>query len=198
MKILSALLLSGFITFTATSTLAKDGQGYMLSAGADFSLGNMSNKDKTIPGRMMNSLGLDVVTGWMFGHVGPAVYGEYRIVGQMDDPSERSNQNLRGSGYLLGIGAAGTYEKWSFGLFYDFIGVYNLSNSDSNGNAVDYSSPGGFNLMAGYEVYPKLSVNLVFGMVSYSKSALGSTDTDISSNKMTHFWYGLGAMYRIF
>lgn len=100
MSVLIAVLLPSI------SYAELDGRG-----GVHWGLGRLSNKVNSIPERTMNTIDATVYGGWRFGAFLPVVYGEVRLVGQNTEASEVGDTNMKGFGYLLGLGLEYTFEK---------------------------------------------------------------------------------------
>ena len=169
-----------------------------LDTGAHWGIGRMgSNTNNVIPNRTMNTLSLQALPGYRIQNflVGP--YFEYLIVGQNTDPSDPNNLNLnnqdiKGSGYLLGVGASYDYDKFIFGGAFTFLGNYNLSKQDEAGFYIQYQKPIGIHLQAGYRVYKKITADLKYSMVTYSQDNIANVANDVSTNKRSHWDLALG------
>ena len=170
-----------------------------VDTGVHWGFGRMgTNTNNVIPNRNMNTLSLQALPGYKISNflVGP--YFEYLIVGQNTDPSDASNltlrnQNIKGSGYLLGVGGSYELEKFNFGAAFSFIGNYSLSLQDDAGFYIQYQKPIGIHLQAGYRVYKKITADLKFSTVSYAQDSIANVSNDVSTNKRTHWDLALGA-----
>jgi len=190
--------LLGFLTIFASlagSCAFADDVGFGVNAGVHWGLGKMYNSTYTIPVRTMNTLDLQALPGvrwgnWLFG-----VLGEVRFVGQNTDFEQVANQNMRGTGYLLGIGGTYLLGDYKFLASFDLIGKHSLSTQDPNGNDVTYQKPRGLHLQGAYRVWREFYAELALSIESYKTSSLAGSDADISNSKFTHWNAGVGISY---
>ena len=171
--------------------------------GVHWGFGRMgTSTNNTIPNRNMNTLSLQALPGYKVQNLLVGPYFEYLIVGQNTDPSDASNltlhnQNIKGNGYLLGVGASYEWLKFNFGAAFTFIGNYSLSLQDTAGFYAQFQKPIGVNLQAGYRVYKKLTADLKFSTVSYAQDNVANVANDVSTNKRTHWDLALGATLHV-
>jgi hypothetical protein len=121
-----------------------------VSAGASWGLGKMKNSTESTASRTMNTFGVLVLPGYKA--LGMLLVGpefEYRVVGQNTEPSEVSNTNLKGNGYLLGLGAKFYLLNFVFSGGFDFIGKHTQSLKTTSNLESSFSKPIGFRLGVG-------------------------------------------------
>jgi len=183
------LLVLGWSVISA-SALADDGFG--VRGGISWGYGEMENETQTIKTRDMNTIEAMALPGYRMGNFLVGAFLDYRRVGQNTKPEEVNNQNLRGGGYLLGVGSSYSYSTFSFLAAVSFVGQHKLSNKDASGQEVTYKKPLGFHLGAGMLFMKSYSADLMLSSVKYSEDELGSTTSDVSANKRAHWNAGLG------
>lgn len=174
--------------------------GFGLLTGASWGIGKISSSAGTIESRTINNFSIHAMpgfaitgTGFMFGP-----FGEYRLIGQNTDVATVSNTNVKGTGYLIGIGGTFTpLDLFYVGASFDFLGKYNLSLNNTAGQAVGYKKPIGFHFLAGYMFMPVLSADVIFNMEQYKSTTIGGTDTDITSDKFKEWDIRVGASYHL-
>jgi hypothetical protein len=194
---MNKFLFSALLILCGSSfALADNGLG--VNAGAHWGLGSAANSQKTIPVRTMNTIDLQALPGYHFDNLLVGVLMELRFVGQNTDPATVSNQNLKGTGYLFGLGAMYLWNNWKFLGSLDFLGKHSLGVVDSSGKYSTFKKPRGFHLLVGYKFFERISADLSFSYETYKQNTLGTTDADISDNKLKHWNAGLGATYDFF
>ena len=167
-----------------------------VDAGVSWGLGPIYNQTKNIQSRTMNTIDLHVFPGYRFMGVLVGPMFDLGINGQNTDPLVVNNTNLKGTSWLLGLGA----EYSLFGIVlsagYDFLGRYSESYPAAGMDA-SYSKPSGLVFRAGYMILPFISVDASYRYASYSTSTLGVSDIDISANKVTQISYAVGASFHL-
>lgn len=185
------LLLALGLCFVSVSAFA-DGNGFGVRGGLSWGYGEMENENKTIKTRDMNTIEVMALPGYRIADFLVGAFLDYRKVGQNTKPEEVNNQNLRGSGYLLGVGTSYSYSMLTFMGAVSFIGQHKLSNKDATGQEVVYKKPLGFHLGAGWQFMKSYSADLTVSSVKYSEDELNGTVNDVSTNKRSHWNAGLG------
>ena len=174
-----------------------------LETGVHWGFGRMgSNTTNVIPNRNMNTVSLQALPGYRIQNILIGPYFEYLIVGQNTDPADPNNlnlnnQNIKGTGYLLGVGGSYEYEKLIFGGAFTFLGNYSQSKQDTAGYYDQYQKPIGIHLQAGYRVYKKITADLKYSVVTYAQDNIANTANDVSTNKRSHWDLALGGTLHI-
>lgn len=158
--------------------------GIAFRGGVDAGIGSMKNESNSIPSRTMNEVALYAMPGYQFAMVTGGVLAEYRVRGQNTEASTVGNQNLSGGGYLVGPALGFSFLSFHLIGSFDLLGQYKMANVTSTGAESTYKSVSGFRFMLGYSLFPMISVNATYQMASYGKNTTGSTETDLSSNKV--------------
>ena len=176
---------------SVTSANAADILPFLgFKAGPQFGIGTMSNSSKSTPSRSVNTLGLNALVGYKFPSnllIGPSF--EYRIVSQPGS----TGPDLKGNGYVGGVGMAFSFfpVPISIGANLDFLGKHSISQKVLGADQ-SFSGVFGYRLLAGFSIFPAVSLDFIFSQHRYSDYKLGGTTLDISSDKLTHTSYGLG------
>lgn len=188
------------LTLLACAHLANASQsseGFAANGSLLWGVGSFQNNSGTIQSRTMNTLALNVMPGYRWNNFLFGPMGEFRIVGQMTEPSTVSNTNVKGSGYLIGLGVGYSWNEFDMTAGYDFFGQHSQSNTDALGNAIVNKSPSGIVVQVGYRFMPDISADLRFDMVSYGTDTVGGVDNNVSTNKSKHMNFSLGATYHL-
>ncbi len=185
-----ALLVLLGLCFVSLSAFAENSFG--VRGGISWGYGEMENENQTIKTRDMNTIELMALPGYKISSILVGPFLDYRKVGQNTKPEEVNNQNLRGSGYLIGVGSSYSYSMFTFLGAVSFLGQHKLANKDVSGNEVTYKKPLGFHLGAGWAFMKSYSADLTLSSVKYSEDDLNGTTSDVSTNKRSHWNAGLG------
>jgi hypothetical protein len=145
-----------------TSAMAR----LALKAGASAGYGTMGNGSNVNPNVAV--LTFRAMPGVSFGRLTVGAMAQYKLVGQLTDPAEVFDTNVRGSGYTLGGAIALDLGRLSIQGSYDFLGSYKLSNVDLLGDTLTFSKPSGFTFVVGYRVTPRTSLDASGSFLSYS------------------------------
>lgn len=167
----------------AQAIMGLGGGGFGARAGLDFGIGSMKNEDGTIASRTVNEIAPYAIPSYEYWGIKFGILAEYRYRGQNTAVADVGNTNLSGDGYLLGPSLSYSFFGFYLLASVDIIGQYKLVNQ-VNGNDSIYKKPFGLHVMLGYPLFPFMSVNATYQMASYSQNVSGSTETDISSNKL--------------
>ena len=126
--------------------------------------------------------------------VGPFV--EFRFVGQLTDPNAAATlgapTNLRGTGYLLGLGFGVELEKWSLIASFDPFGAHYLTNRIPNDLTSSFSSPFGVRVVVGYMIKRDISLDANFQYAAYDHNNVVG---DMGGDALTQTLFGVGARY---
>ena len=158
--------------------------GIGAQAGAYWGLGTMHDATGSINSRVMDTASFDGLVGYRFAGLLIGALGEYQLVGQLTDPVKVSNTNMRGNGWLAGAGLGYSllFLDLSGGVF--FLGKHSNTNADVYGNFVSFGNPLGLEFTAGFRILPGFSVDAKVSITRYGKLTGGTTDYDISENRL--------------
>lgn len=161
-------------------------------------MGRVKNSSGSIQARTINTLALDVLPGvnYMNFLIGPNF--QYGLTGQNTDPATVGDTNVKGSGWLLGLGTRVNLGMVVVGGSLDFFGKYSLSNNTTGGVKSSYSKPLGFRLRGGYPLpYPGLTADLNLSWHQYKQNTLGTQTIDIGSDKYSEWTIGVGVSWKV-
>lgn len=96
----------------------------------------------TIPNRSMYVIPLSGFLGYRWGKFSAGVAAEYARHWQTTDPATLNNQNAEGSSYAGVLELQWLGAKWGVSAGYRGLVNYSFANSDSTGQAVQYSGSG--------------------------------------------------------
>jgi outer membrane protein OmpA-like peptidoglycan-associated protein len=158
----------------------------------------MGGPADTMPSRTMNTLTLSAMPGYKIGKFMPGILVDYRIVGQYTAVADVSNQNLRGSGLMFGLGTNyRVAERWMASLGVEFFGKHTLSQQTGAGASAEFKSPLGIKFGASYLVHPDYpaTADLSFNYLKYKTLNTGGTDLDLADNGVSHWSIALGVTW---
>ena len=130
--------------------------------GASWSIGKLNNNGMGLNSRTMDAFSLEALPGYRLDNwfVGPDF--DYRWQGQITSLDGAGGTNLRGHGWLLGVGAGYRLdEQFSLQAAFNFLGKYSFRNQTSTIEDDHLSSPLGLRVKGQYMIsrYP-FSVDL--------------------------------------
>lgn len=192
----------GVVALLVASPSYAFSEYFGVHGGINWGIGKGKNSTGSTQSRTLNTIGIQALPGYKLSTgvtpdflIGPLL--EYTFVGQNTEPSSVGNSNLRGSGYMIGLGVQTDFGPIVLLGSFDFIGQYSLSENTTAGLETKFKSPIGFRLLAGYPIMPMMTADLMFSMHSYKTNVLGGSDVDISSNKLTRWTVALGVSTRL-
>lgn len=171
------------------ATPAYAGPGLKLGLSPGY--GQMQS-ESGMASRSMGALDIRALPGWRIGPLLVGAMAQYNIVEQLTDPTTVANINLRGSGYLLGAGVGLSFGPIHLQGSYELYGKYTLGNVTAAGTSTTYSKPAGYTAILGWSIFPKVSMDAVYGTHTYGTSTINGVDTDVSANKLMETHYGVG------
>ena len=192
-KKMPTLKVIGFLCVSMASSNAFCADGWSAKGSLSWGLGKMSSTSVT--SRTMNTIVLTALPGYRLSQFTFGLLGEYRLIGQNTEPAEISNSNLKGHALLFGIGGAYDCGDFSFGLNLPLLGKQSSSLADAAGKDVSYQKPFGFELTVGYVVAPMITVDAKFSYTTYAQTTIGSTDKDLSDDKLKATDFAIGGSY---
>lgn len=171
--------------------------GFALSAGLNWRYGSAASSTGSTEARSINTLDILAAPGWQMGALAPRLLLSYETTGQNVDPSTVKNTNVRGSGYLIGLGATYLISNINILFGLEGFGTYTQGEKDSNGNTSTFSLPFGARLGGSYFFTQNFSADAIFHYVQYSENKVGDVVTSISTNRMRFITFGIGASYHL-
>ena len=148
-KTLSLFALLTLLVFNSTAAQASPFGDFGVDGGINWGLGSVHNSSGSVAGRTVNAIALNAFPNYKYAGIQFGIIGELRFIGQNTDPATVSNSNVKGTSWLMGIGAEYQILLWTFSAGFDFLGNYSLSETTASGSAVSYKKPIGFMLKAG-------------------------------------------------
>lgn len=154
----AALTMIGFAVVSAQAQESKWALPLSASSGAGF----MRDSKLNLKSRIMNSLSLEMLPSYRLGKwmLGPHL--DYRWQGQFSSLASAGGTNLRGHGYLVGLGARADFSDRFFAqASTDFYGQYIFYKQTSSGEDDNLKFPLGIRIKSGYAFIKKMP-NLTF------------------------------------
>ncbi len=202
------LILAAIISFFCVPAFsakgAKSGGGnsgakskFALEGALYAGSGPSRNDDGTISSRVMNSGGVAVRVGWRFGWFVPRLSYNYESIGQAGDPSSVNNQNIGGTLYYPALGFKISLGNMFLATDYQGPGTFMLARKSTADEASSFSGLMGYEASLGYSPSSSFAFYLLFSQRTFSSNVLGSTNRDISNNKLQQNFMGIGIMSEI-
>ena len=134
---------------------------------------------------LLPSLGFRLSAGPLF---------EFRFVGQNTDPAQADNTNIRGLGYILGLGLGGDWAERRISAIasFDFLGAHWLTNQTPSLQTSELSGLLGFRGVIGYRVKPRVSVDLSYQYGVYHDSNIVK---DLGPDAIHQSAFSIGVRY---
>jgi hypothetical protein len=179
------------------NNFGKRPDGFVLAGGLNWGLGSAASTGGATQARTVNSVEATALPGWQIGNWAPRLVLNYDFTGQNTDPGTVGNTNLRGTGYLVGLGTTYHWTRWDFQGGLELFGTYTHGEKSSDGRTSSFSKPLGFRLGGSYYFKDHWSADALFHYVQYSSNSLGDTTSDISSDKVRFWVLALGVSYEL-
>lgn len=148
--------------FFSITTYAEERSKFALPLSASLGIGTLESRDMNLKSRTMSAFSFEALPSYRVGKwlLGPHL--DYRHQGQLSSLKDAGGNNLKGVGWLVGLGARHEFNDRLFlqGAI-DFLGAYDLTRDTSNGEDDNLKSPLGFRIKTGYAFFEKLP-NLTF------------------------------------
>lgn len=185
-----------FCAFVGIFQTAISYAGFGVHTGANWGLGSMGDKS-LIADRTVNRGALQVLPGYRVMGVLVGPMAELNLMGQNTEAKDVSNTNLKGTGYMLGLGGQYQFMDFVFAGSVDFLGRHTLSKNTATGQKSYYTSPLGFRLLAGYQFHEMMSADVVYSYHMYDKVNLGGADRVLVGNdRLEVFTFAVGLSSR--
>lgn len=124
-------------------TQEPNGRGFAGTLGGSFEYGRLGDSGMGLSDRSMNSLSLEALPGyrfnskWLLG-----VDFNYRLQSQITSLSDTGGTNLKGKGWLFGLGAQYRInESWVIQAAVDLLGRYNFDQQTAASEDDHLASP---------------------------------------------------------
>ena len=179
-------VLIGLFLFFSPQAKAEFG----FHAGAHYGWGRMGNESDSIKTRSMSTFDIQFMPGYrMLGFMGGILF-DYRSVSQLTDVVDAGNSDLSGSSFPWGLAATYEFALWKVLFSYDFRARHSASTTNATYKGT------GFHLLGGYQFFPGFYADLEFVKMGYNTvEASNGTETDLSSNKLSHWNLAVGISY---
>lgn len=166
-----------------------------ISVGTAWTVGSLGNPDMGLNERTVNAFALGVLPTYRVNHSLLMGLGfDSFWTGQITSVESAGGTNLKGQGYLAGIGARYFIsEKWALQGNLNFVGTYNLTQDTHAGEDDSINRPLGIRLKGQY-FFSRLPLTLdaVTEYIRWSRLTVTSTDLDKVSNQ---WMVGVGLTY---
>lgn len=183
-----------FLLLFCTLPLENASAVFGFHAGSHLGIGRMGNESLTLANRTMSVIDFQFMPGYTIGAFMPGLLLDYRFVGQMTDSVNAGGSDLAGKSFIIGLGTTFLTGDWKILFSYDLRSRHSLSTNDSSGNHTTYKGSG-FHLLGGYQLAKNWFFDGEFVQSSYNTSAVGESESDISSNKVKQWNLSFGVSY---
>lgn len=145
----------------------------------------MKDSELDLKSRTMNSLSLEALPSYRFGKwmLGPHL--DYRWQGQVSSLDSAGGTNLKGHGYLLGLGARSDFSDRFFAqASVDLFGRYVFYKQTVAGEDDQLKSPFGIRIKSGYaliEKIPNLTFDIDLQYLTFKKIQISQVDSGAST-----------------
>jgi outer membrane protein OmpA-like peptidoglycan-associated protein len=172
------------IVFAAVRVQAQESK-WALPLSASLGIGSMKDSELNLKSRAMNSLSLEALPSYRFGKwmLGPHL--DYRWQGQVSSLDSAGGTNLKGHGYLLGLGARSDFSDRFFAqASVDLFGQYVFYKQTVAGEDDQLKSPLGIRIKSGYafiEKIPNLTFDIDLQYLTFKKIQISQVDSGAST-----------------
>ena len=172
------------IVFAAARVQAQESK-WALPLSASLGIGSMKDSELDLKSRTMNSLSLEALPSYHFGKwmLGPHL--DYRWQGQVSSLDSAGGTNLKGHGYLLGLGARSDFSDRFFAqASVDLFGHYVFYKQTVAGEDDQLKSPFGIRIKSGYafiEKIPNLTFDIDLQYLIFKKIQISQVDSEAST-----------------
>lgn len=185
MKIFFLTLLA--LIFT-DKTHALELSNFSLPISGSVGIGKMENSDLNLKARTMNAFSIEALPSFNYDNWQFGVHLDYRWQGQVTSLKEAGGTNLKGHGYLMGLGVRHNFsEKFFIQGSADFLGEYDFSKHTANNDDDKVTSPLGVRLKSGYAIFakiPNLTVDLDLQYLTFKKIHIASEDSSATTTQL--------------
>lgn len=176
---------------------------FALPLSASVGIGTMESSDmgSQSKSRKMNALSFDVLPSYRIGKwlFGPHL--DYRWLGQMDSLSSAGGTNLKGNGWLVGIGARRDFsDRFFVQGAVNFLGAYDLTKDTAAMEDDRLKSPLGLRVKVGYvfiQSIPALTFDTDLQYLMWKTIHIAGVDKSATFNQLMasvgitwHFGFG--------
>lgn len=141
---------------------AQEKSKFSLPLSASVGIGTLKSDDMNLKSRTMNALSLEALPSYRLGKwlIGPHL--DYRWQGQTTSLSDAGGTNLKGTGWLVGVGARHDFnEKFFMQGAIDLLGAYDLTKDTAANEDDNLKNPLGVRVKTGYAFLERIP-NLTF------------------------------------
>lgn len=174
--------------FLSLSAHAEEKSKFALPLSASAGIGTMASGGMNVKSRTMNALSIEALPSYRMGKwlIGPHL--DYRVQGQVSSLSDAGGTNLKGSGWLIGLGVRHDFDdKFFVQGAIDFLGAYDLSKDTAAGEDDNLKAPIGLRAKTGYaflERIPNLTFDADLQLLQYKTIHIGGADRDETFNQL--------------
>jgi outer membrane protein OmpA-like peptidoglycan-associated protein len=181
-----AIMALAMVVFATVGAHAQDSR-WALPLSASVGIGSMKDSDMNLKSRTMSALSLEALPSYRLGKwlLGPHL--DYRWQGQMTNLNSAGGTNLKGHGYLMGLGARHDFTHRFFTqASVDFFGQYDFSKQTSAHEDDKLKTPLGVRVKSGYafiEKIPNLTFDIDLQYLTFKKIHISQTESNATTNQ---------------
>lgn len=161
----------------ATAQYRQTGKkiGPTIGAAVLFGMGKMGNETDVLKRNMIHTP-VEIFAGFNWRRIRFAINYEYNLIGQSDDPSNFSNQNIGGKGSSVGP-RLGYYDgKQAFEVIYRASEKFTLDKATLAGTVAEYEGKGGFTVQYYRQLKKRVGVVIDYTSMEFKSSQGNSND----------------------
>lgn len=187
-NVFSSLGLASVLLFSTYAQAFNTESKFALPLSASFGLGTLESSDLDLKSRTMTSTSFEALPSYRVGRWLFGLHLDYRIQSQLTSLSDAEGTNLKGKGYLFGLGARYNFSDRLFTQgSVDFFGMYDFEKDTSASEDDELKSPLSLRVKAGYVLLPQIP-NLTFDVdlqyLTWSKIHIAGNDKSATFNQL--------------
>lgn len=187
-----------FVTSFASAKASCQESGWALPISVNAGIGSMQDSKMDLRARKMTSASLEALPGYHFGAWMIGTHLDIRRQGQITSLHRAGGTNLKGMGYLLGLGVRYDVSNRFFTqTSTDFFGQYYFYRQNSSSKDVRLKSPLGIRIKSGYaffEEIPNLTFDFDLHYLTYKKIQISEDEFEAATRQ---WMISVGLTYQI-
>ncbi len=172
------------IAFATASVQAQESK-WALPLSTSFGCGSMRDSKLNLKSRTMNSLSLEAFPSYRFEKWMLGLHFDYRWQSQVSSLASAGGTNLKGHGYLMGLGARSNFsDKFFAQASVDIFGQYVFYKQTLAGEDDRLKSPLGVRIKSGYaflEKTPNLTFDIDLQFLTFRKVEIAQANSDAAT-----------------
>lgn len=180
-------ILVALISLSAVNTQAEDSK-WALPLSASVGIGSMQDSKMDLKSRTMSALSIEALPSYRLGQWMLGAHLDYRWQGQVTGLEAAGGTNLKGRGYLIGLGARYNFTDRFFAqTSVDFLGQYDFDKQTYANEEDGLRLPLGIRVKSGYafiEKIPNLTFDIDLQYLTFKKIHISHVESDADTNQL--------------